>query len=441
MTALTNSPSADREPFKQAYAARRLAAADEWLQPLRENAMQVFSRTGFPTTRDEDWKYTSLSDVEARSAAYLNAKQAAADIETIKQILSELPLDQCAFTVVFANGLFCGELSNLPEKDAGLTIDTLSGLGDQSKDLVRSQLGRFAQIERFQLAALNTAFLNDGLIIRLPERSDISTPIHVIFVSDQQNISVQPRVLISLGERSRASVIEHYVGQGASCTNAVSEIHLADGAHLRYTKIQQEDSLAYHLAAQYVQLDQDSRFDAVHVDLGARLARNDLTVRLAGPGASTQLDGLFVVDGQRHVDNHTRLDHLEPQTTSVENYRGIINEQGRGVFNGKIIVHTGADKSDAQLNNRNLLLSAEAEIDTKPELEIYTDDVKCAHGTTTGQLDTNALFYLRVRGIPADLAKQMLVTAFANEIINRIDSTLTPLSDYIRDGVMRQLPG
>jgi Fe-S cluster assembly protein SufD len=342
---------------------------------------------------------------------------------------------------VFANGLFCGELSNLPEKDAGLTIDTLSRLGDQSKDLVRSQLGRYAQIERFQLAALNTAFMNDGLIIQLPERSDISTPIHVIFVSDQQNISVQPRVLISLGEHSRASIIEHYVGQGASCTNAVSEIHLANGAHLRYTKIQQEHSEAYHLAAQYVQLDQDSRFDAVHVDLGARLARNDLTVRLAGAGASTQLDGLFVVDGQRHVDNHTRLDHLEPQTTSVENYRGIINEQGRGVFNGKIIVHTGADKSDAQLNNRNLLLSAEAEIDTKPELEIYTDDVKCAHGTTTGQLDTNALFYLRVRGIPADLAKQMLVTAFANEIINRIDSTLTPLSDYIRDGVMRQLPG
>jgi Fe-S cluster assembly protein SufD len=441
MTAVTNQSSAEREPFKRAYAARRLAAVDEWLQPLRESAIQVFSRTGFPTIRDEDWKYTSLSDVESRSAAYLNAKQAAADIHTIKTILSGLPIDQSAFTVVFANGLFCGELSNLPEKDAGLTIDTLSRLGDQSKDLVRSQLGRYAQIERFQLAALNTAFMNDGLIIQLPERSDISTPIHVIFVSDQQNISVQPRILISLGEHSRASVIEHYVGQGASCTNAVSEIHLANGAHLRYTKIQQEHSEAYHLAAQYVQLDQDSRFDAVHVDLGARLARNDLTVRLAGAGASTQLDGLFVVDGQRHVDNHTRLDHLEPQTTSVENYRGIINEQGRGVFNGKIIVHTGADKSDAQLNNRNLLLSAEAEIDTKPELEIYTDDVKCAHGTTTGQLDTNALFYLRVRGIPADLAKQMLVTAFANEIINRIDSTLTPLSDYIRDEVMRQLPG
>ena len=441
MTALTEKYSSDNESFKQAYAARHIAATDTWLQSIRENAIQVFSQGRFPSVRDEDWKYTSLSEVAARSAAYLNEKQATADTRTIKEILGRLPVDQNAFTIVFANGLFRGDLSNLPTQDAGLTIDTLNNLDNHSKELVRGQLGQYAQIERFQLAALNTAFMNDGLIIRLPEHSEITTPIHAIFVSDEQNVSVQPRVLISLGEHSRASVIEHHAGLGASCTNAVTEIHCANGAHLRYTKIQQEDSAGYHLAAQYVQLDQDSRFDAVHVDLGARLARNDLTVRLAGSGASTQLDGLFIVDGERHVDNHTRLDHLETETTSVENYRGIINDRGRGVFNGKIIVHAGADKSDAQLNNRNLLLSAEAEIDTKPELEIYTDDVKCAHGTTTGQLDTNALFYLRVRGIPEDLAKQMLVTAFANEIIDRIDSTPTPLSDHIRNAVMQQLPG
>jgi Fe-S cluster assembly protein SufD len=441
MTTVTNKSSANRESFEQAFAAIRIAEADEWLQPLRENAIQVFSQAGFPTTRDEDWKYTSLSDVEARSATYLNAAQSAPDINSIEEILGGLAIDPGSFTAVFANGLFCDRLSHLPKKHAGVTIDTLGRLGDQSKDLVRRQLGKFAQIECSQLAALNTAFLTDGLFIRLPANSDISAQIHVIFISDEQDISVQPRVLISLGEHSRASVIEHYVGQGASCTNAVTEIHCADGAHLRYSKIQQEDARAYHLAAQYVQLEKDSRFDAVHVDLGARLARNDLTVRLAGPGASTQLDGLFVVDGERHVDNHTRLDHLEPRTTSVENYRGIITDRGRGVFNGKIIVHAGADKSDAQLNNRNLVLSAEAEIDTKPELEIYTDDVKCAHGTTTGQLDTNAMFYLRVRGIPEGQAKQMLMAAFANEIINRIDSTSAVLSDHIRNRMMRLLPG
>jgi Fe-S cluster assembly protein SufD len=401
----------------------------------------VFSRTGFPTTRNEDWKYTSLNDFETRSATYLNAKQLPPDINSVEKILGELAVDQDSFTVVFSNGLFCDELSNLPEKDAGVTIDTLGQLGHRSKDLVRGQLGKFAQIECSQLAALNTAFFTDGAVIRLPASSDISTQIHVIFISDEQNISVQPRILISLGEHSRASIIEYHVGQGASCTNAVTEIHCADGAHLRYIKIQQEDSRAYHLAAQYVRLDRDSRLDAVHVDLGARLARNDLTVRLSGSGASTGLDGLFVVDGERHVDNHTRLDHLEPRTTSVENYRGIITDRGRGVFNGKIIVHAGADQSDAQLSNRNLVLSTEAEIDTKPELEIYTDDVKCAHGTTTGQLDANAMFYLRARGVPEDLAKQMLVTAFANEIINRIDSTSPVLSDDIRNRVTRHLSG
>ena len=441
MTTITDKSSTNREPFEQAFAAKRIAEADDWLQSLRENAIQVFSRAGFPTTRDEDWKYTNLSNIEARSAAYLSTIPSPADIHSLREILRGLPIDPSAFTVVFANGFFCSELSRLPEKDEGLTIDTLSGLGNRSTDWLRSQLGQYPHIECPPLAALNTALMDDGLIIRLQKCVDISAPIHAVFVTDEQKINLQPRVLISLDEQSHASIIEHYVGRGASCTNAVTEIYCANGAHLRYTKIQQEDHQAYHLAAQYVQLCQNSRFDAVHIDLGARLARNDLTVRLAGSGASTQLDGLFVVDGERHVDNHTRLDHLETRTTSVENFRGIINDRGRGVFNGKIIVHAGADKSNAQLNNRNLLLSAEAEIDTKPELEIYTDDVKCAHGTTTGQLDANAMFYLRARGIPEDLAKQMLVTAFANEIINRIDSTSAPLSDHIRNWLMRHLPG
>ncbi len=440
MTTLTNKTGAGLEPFERAYAARHIAATDEWLQPIRERAIRIFSRSGFPTVRDEDWKYTSLSDVATRSATYLNRNQPVADVQVIKTILGTIPLNKDAYTIVFANGLFCGEASNLPEKSIDLTIATLNRLDDRAKKLARDQLGKYAEIERFQLAALNTAFMNDGLIIRVSKHAEITTPVHAIFISDEQEISVQPRILINLAEHSRASIIEHYIGQGASCTNAVTEIHCAQGAHLRYTKIQQEFSEAFHLAAQYVQLDRDSRFDAVHIDLGARLARNDLTVRLAGSGASTQVDGLFIADGDRHVDNHTRLDHLKSNTTSVENYRGIINDRGRGVFNGKIIVHPGADKSDAQLNNHNLLLSTDAEIDTKPELEIYTDDVRCAHGTTTGQLDDNSLFYLRTRGIPKDLAKQMLVNAFAKEIIERVDAISSPLAAHVTDIVMQKLP-
>jgi Fe-S cluster assembly protein SufD len=440
MTTLTNKTGAGFEPFERAYAARHIAATDKWLQPIRERAIRIFSQSGFPTVRDEDWKYTSLSDVATRSATYLNRIQPVANVQVIKTILGTIPLDKDAYTIVFANGLFCDEASNLPEKSIDLTIATLNRLDDRAKKLARDQLGKYAEIERFQLAALNTAFMNDGLIIRVSKQVEITTPVYAIFISDEQEISVQPRILINLAEHSRASIVEYYIGQGASCTNAVTEIHCAQGAHLRYTKIQQESSEAFHLAAQYVQLDRDSRFDAVHIDLGARLARNDLTVRLAGSGASTQVDGLFIADGDRHVDNHTRLDHLKSNTTSVENYRGIISDRGRGVFNGKIIVHPGADKSDAQLNNHNLLLSTGAEIDTKPELEIYTDDVRCAHGTTTGQLDDNSLFYLRTRGIPKDLAKQMLVHAFAKEIIDRVDAISSPLADHVTNIVMQKLP-
>jgi Fe-S cluster assembly protein SufD len=441
MTTPIEKTGPNSELFAKAYLARATTPPDAWLQPMREHAIQAFSKTGFPTVLDEDWKYTNLSAVAERSAAYLNRDLPVADLETIKGILDEIPIDANAYTIVFANGLLCSELSQLPPDTVGLSVDTLNNLTDHSKTTISALLGKIAPIERFQLAALNAAFMNDGLIIQISEGAQITTPIHAIFILDEQDISVQPRNLISLAPNSRASIVEHYIGRGASCTNAVTEIYCARGAHLRYNKIQQESSDAYHLAAQYVQLDQDSRFDAVHVDLGARLARNDLSVKLAGSGASTQLDGLFVVDGDRHIDNHTRLDHIDGHTTSVENYHGIINDRGRGVFNGKIIVHSGADKSDAQLSNRNLLLSADTEIDTKPELEIYTDDVKCAHGTTTGQLDTNALFYLRARGIPEDLAKQLLVTAFAKGIIDRIEPVSSLLTKHVTDKVMQQLPG
>lgn len=441
MTSPTDNASTEFEPFERAYATRQASASDGWLRAIRENAMQAFLESGFPTVRDEDWKYTNLRDVASRSAAYLNNIPPRPDVRKFERLLRDLPIHPDAYSIVFANGKYCDELSRLPGDAAGLSIDTLQGLDDRSKTITQGLLGKYAPVESLQLTALNTAFMDDGLIIRLSENAKIEAPIHAIFIGDDREFSIQPRILIHLESACRASFVEHYVGHGASCTNAVTEIHCADGAHLRYVKIQQEHPEAFHLASQHIQLDRDARFEAVHVDLGAGLARNDLTVRLAGPGASTQIDGLFVVDGERHVDNHTRLDHIEGHTTSVENYRGIINDRGRGVFNGKIIVQPGADKTDAQLNNRNLLLSSGAEIDTKPELEIYTDDVKCAHGTTTGQLDEDALFYLRARGIPENRAKQMLVTAFAREIIDRIDSTPSPLTDHVTNAVMQHLPG
>ena len=247
--------------------------------------------------------------------------------------------------------------------------------------------------------------------------------------------------MIDAGSDSSARVYEHHVSGGPGWTNAVTEIHCADSARLTYVKLQEEDAAADHIASQTVKLERDSRFRAMHVDLGAGLARNDLTVRFAGRAAEAELFGLFLTDGQRHVDNHTRIDHIVGHTVSREHYRGILNDRSRGVFNGKIIVHDGADGTDAQLNNRNLLLAKTAEIDTKPELEIYTDDVKCAHGATTGQLDDNALYLpASAAGIPRARPEHMLVLAFAREIFEQFDPNDATLLDHIDRTLERRLP-
>jgi Fe-S cluster assembly protein SufD len=229
-------------------------------------------------------------------------------------------------------------------------------------------------------------------------------------------------LLLSLGRGSSATVVEHYLSTGPSFTNAITEIHCAPGARLEYCKLQQEHESAFHLACQHVRLDENSWFHGVHLDLGAQLSRNDLQVELRGKGAETSLHGLFMAQGNGHIDNHTVVDHAAPHCSSREDYRGVLADKGRGIFNGKILVQVGAQKTDAELQSRNLLLSPGAEIDTKPELEIYADDVKCSHGATTGQLDPDAMFYLQAKGISQLEARSMLVTAFTQVIVDRIGS-------------------
>jgi Fe-S cluster assembly protein SufD len=411
----------------------------DWLQPIRERAMLAFSRSGFPTTHDEDWKYTNLTKVADRSATYLKQLPAAANPDVISELLARLDGIAGCYSVVVANGQFQQDLSKLPDLDAGIKIETLRGADDEVRQKVQQHLGQHAQIDSFRLAALNTAFLMDGLVITVPAGKAVSTPIHVVFASDGQHASIQPRILLRMEENSQAVLIEHHIGQGAGLTNAITEIDCATGANITYVKLQEDDQDAYHLAAQHISLAEDSHLEALHIDLGSKLARNDLQVHLNGTGSTANLYGLFLVDGERHVDNHTRVDHLAEHTTSREIYHGVINDRGRGVFNGKIIVHSGADQTDAQLNNRNLLLSSAAEVDTKPELEIYTDDVKCSHGTTTGQLDANAIFYLQARGIPKAEARQMLIGAFAREIAHHVKVEV--LDKYIEAIVAERLPG
>jgi Fe-S cluster assembly protein SufD len=410
-----------------------------WLKPVQEQAMAVFARSGFPTTHDERWKYTDLTEAAARTVSYLHRTATASTRDASPDVLARLPENPGGATLCFLDGAFRQDLSSTLTEDAGILIEPLSASSPQYRGEVVEHLERYADIDSHQLAALNTAFLTDGLFIRTAAGRDAGLHVQVVFAFTDIGVSVQPRLLVVLEAGSRLTLTEYHTGSGQGLTNAVTQMHCKAGATLRYHKIQVADPSAHHLAAQYVTLDRDSRFDAVHVELGGSLARNDLHVRLAAPGAEACLHGLFVVDGERHADNQTSLDHAAPHTVSRETYRGIVDGRGRGVFNGKIVVRDGADKTDAQLSNRNLLLSRAAEIDTKPELEIYADDVKCAHGATTGELDANALFYLQSRGVSAAAARGMLITAFAREIVDVIDCPR--LRDHVELQLDQRLPG
>jgi Fe-S cluster assembly protein SufD len=283
------------------------------------------------------------------------------------------------------------------------------------------------------LPSLNAALLRDGLIVEVAAHAVVNEPIYIA-VGTGAGAQAHNRIVLRLRAGAQATVIEHHLGSGVS--NTVTDVVSETGSRLTYVKLQDEADAAMHLARQHLSLDAGARADLLHIDLGARLARNDLQVALAGHGAEVSAHGLFFADGERHLDNHTRIDHRAPRTVSRELYRGIADGRGRGVFNGKVIVHAGAAGTDAQLRSQNLLLSQGAEIDTKPELEIYADEVKCSHGATTGQLDPMAVFYLRSRGIPADDARRMLIAAFAREIIGRL-----PVGSALADHVLEVLRG
>lgn len=412
------------------------ATRTAWLQPMRERAFKTFLRTGFPQMKNEDWKYTSLAGFAERSAAYLQNQPAADDNELIGALLGELPRMAGEIRIVFVNGLYRPDLSATTEGHPGIELMPYSAANALAgKQILRDQL-----VDHNPMIALNSAFLTDGLAIRVTDNSKIDAAVHVVFVSDGQPAAAQPRLLIDIGKNADAFIIQHHIGTGESLTNAVTSIHCAEQSRLFFVRLQNESTQSMLVGNQVVRVAADGRFDSVSIDLGSQMARNDLDVDLAGERAHANLYGLFMADGNRHVDNHLRVDHHGPDTTSVENYRGILNDTARGVFNGKIIVHSGADGTDAKMSNRNLLLSEKAEVNTKPELEIYTDDVKCAHGSTTGQLDHSAMFYLRTRGVPEATARLMLVGAFAREIIDHLRSKSPDLADYLSDKLNEKLP-
>ncbi|MFW2405079.1 MAG: Fe-S cluster assembly protein SufD [Gammaproteobacteria bacterium] len=429
--------AAIEEAYRSGPDARALPG---WLDGPRGDALAAFVRAGFPSPRAEEWKYTNLAELISSSAERLTRGSGTVDPDRVVQLLNRIPRRTGDHTIVIANGRFEAGLSSLPDANDGIRISTLTDASEADRTRYAAWLSEAARDGASPFAALNAAFVQDAVIVDVGNDAHIANTLHVVFATDSATAHTQTRVLISAGQHSSANVIEHHVGEGDAWKNTTTDIECAESSRLTYVKLQDESAQTDHIAAQEVRLAANSVFRSAQFDLGARLSRNDLGVRLMGPGASAEMFGLFLADGHRHVDNQTRIDHEAGDATSLEHYRGIMNDRGRGVFNGKIIVHDGADGTDAQLNNRNLLLSRTAEIDTKPELEIYTDDVKCAHGATTGQLDELAMFYLRARGIPARVAKHMLVIAFAREILQQFDPAATELADYVNATLERRLP-
>ena len=411
-----------------------------WLGLVRKVALERFAATGFPTLDDEEWKYTNVGPI-AKTPYRLEAesKPAGITLDQLQRItFGEM---ECSY-LVFLNGRFVPALSRIRPLPEGTRVGSLATALVEEPGRVEPHLARHAAFDINPFVALNTAFLQDGAFIHLPRRKVMEEPIHLIFVTAPNGAPMltHPRNLIVAEEGSQAAVVESYVSLGESgyFTNAVTEVVAADGAVVDLCKLQREDEQAYHVATLQTHLSRGARFASHSISLGGALTRNDLNMVLDAEGIECILNGLYLAQGTQHVDNHTFIDHAKPHCSSREFYKGVLAGRSHGVFNGKIMVRKDAQKTDAKQTNKNLLLSEEALVDTKPQLEIYADDVRCTHGATIGQLDDEALFYLQSRGVGREEARSLLIHAFASDLIGRIP--VKPVRTGLECLLMTRLP-
>lgn len=393
----------------------------DWLVPVRKAAIGSFEAMGFPSTRDEEWRFTSVAPIERVSFRSAPASQPAAPDGSLLE-KGTFGLEE-GWRLVFVNGRWSPALSSGRPLPPGVTLSPLAAaLGVDPA--IPEHLARHAPIDDRAFTALNTALFEDGAFIRLADRVVLDQPILLVFLTtpEEEPRVCHPRILVLGGEGSQATIIESYAGPDDAVyfTNTVTEIVAGPGAVLRHYKLQREGNHAFHVASIQAALAHQSGLTSHSVSLGGGLVRNDIDIVLGGEGAECSLDGLYVVSGRQHVDNHTTIDHARPHGTSREIYKGILDGDSRGVFDGKIVVRQDAQKTDARQTNNNLVLSDGALINTKPQLEIRADDVKCAHAATIGRLDEASLFYLRTRGLTHEAARGLLVRAFAGEVVGRL---------------------
>src|SRR5574337_727716 len=423
----------DFERIEQDDAGRR----PQWINQIRKAAFDRFVEQGFPTTRLEEWKYTNVAPIV--KTPFRRAGQALATLPA--EPLEPFTLEKVACAqLVFVNGYYSPDLSLLEKLPEGVVASSLATVLACNPVAVEPHLAQYAGYHDQAFVALNTAFMKDGAFVSIPKSTIVEAPIHLLFVSSAPFDSAQdrafrsaddgsdsatvsyPRNLIVVGSHSQARIVESYVGleHDVYLTNAVTEIVGGENAVIDYYKVQRESEEAFHVATVQAQLGRSGTFSSHSIDLGGALVRNNLDVAREGEGAECSLSGLYMVTGRQHVDNHTRIDHVQPHCSSRQLYKGILDGKSRGVFNGKVVVHKTAQKTDAKQVNKNLLLSEDAVIDSKPQLEIFNNDVKCTHGTTIGQHDQEAMFYLRSRGVDLAAAGSLLTYAFASELLGRI---------------------
>jgi Fe-S cluster assembly protein SufD len=397
-------------------------AQPKWLAPLRKAGIASFTDQGFPTLHDEDWRFTSVSPIA--KLPFQLAQEVAVNGAENKLIAESAFTKLPGHRLVFVNGFFSAKLSSIKPVADGVRIENLSAVFAKDSALIEKHLGKCARTANNTFAALNQALFTDGAFIFVPQGVEVAEPVQLIYISSAKNSgeTILPRNLVVAEANSKLTVVESYISTGnvAYFTNVVTEILAGDNATVEHVKLQDEAAEAFHIATIAGEFGRASNVTVHSFALGAKLSRNNIRTKLAGEGLECILNGLYLTRNEQLADHHMIVEHAQPHCASHEYFNGILDDKSKGVFHGRIYVHPVAQKTDAKQTNKNLLLSDDATADTKPQLEIYADDVKCTHGATIGQLNDESIFYLRSRGIDTPTAKRMLIHAFAGEIIARV---------------------
>jgi len=409
------------------------------IHKIRKEAISNFSNLDFPNTRDEEWKYTNISPLLKYNFKPSLEKQDVKQEQVNKYLFDELEHS----LLVFVNGHFDAGLSRIKHLPKGVIAGSIAGAIKEKSPVVEKHFGKYADYENQIFTALSTAYTKDGAFIYVPDGKIVEEAIHILFLTTEsdENILTQPRNLFVAGKNSQVRLIEHYasLGENIYFTNSVTEIFADENSIVDHVKLQEENKKSFHVARMEIDQEKNSNFSSHAISLGGDIARNDFNSRFNDEGGECMMNGLFLTDGTQLFDTHSLIDHAKPHCNSHEHYKGILDDKSRGVFNGKVIVRQDAQKTNAFQENNNIILSNDALINTKPQLEIFADDVKCSHGATIGQLDEEAMFYLKSRGIGEETSKSILIHAFASDVIKSIK--IKAIKDYVEKILSNRFDG